>query len=302
MISLPNAFTVDVEDYFSVTGFEQTIRRRDWDGYESRVVANTRRILELLDRHNVRATFFVLGWVAQKHPELVSEIHDQGHEIGSHGYWHRLIYRQTPDEFREDLRQSRDLLSDIIGQPVVAYRAPSFSITRQSLWALEILVEEGFRYDSSVFPVRHDRYGIPGARPTIHQIDTPSGPLWEFPPSIAQFGRLHLPVGGGGYFRLCPLRWTNYCLARINRDQDRPFMFYIHPWEVDPEQPRLRAGTRLSRFRHYVNLAGTERKIDRLLDTFRFARMADLIEQMDCTEEDGPSDEGILQHGIEIET
>jgi len=276
-MDLVNAFTVDVEDYFGVTAFEKDIRRDQWDQYDSRVVANTQRILRLLDRHEVKATFYILGWVAQQHPHLVSEIHSAGHEIGSHGFWHRLIYNQTPDEFRKDLQQSRDVLTDIIGESILAYRAPSFSITRRSRWALDILVEEGFRYDSSIFPIHHDRYGIPDAKPGIHRLDTSAGPIWEFPPSVAQFGRLNLPVSGGGYFRLYPLSWTTYCLARINRRAGRPFMFYVHPWEVDPQQPHLPVGTRASQFRHRVNLASTERKLGRLLQTFRFGPLGEVI-------------------------
>lgn len=276
-----NAFTVDVEDYFGVTGFEKDISRSQWDRYDSRVVASTHRILDLLDRHGVGATFFVLGWVARRHPKLVCDIHRAGHEIGSHGYWHRLIYDQTPEEFRKDLRQSRDLLAEIISEPIVAYRAPSFSITQDSRWALEILVEEGFLYDSSVFPIYHDRYGIPDAQPRIHQLDTSAGRLWEFPPSITRLARLNIPVSGGGYFRLYPLPLTIYWLARINRCAGQPFMFYIHPWEVDPQQPRLRAGTRISRIRHYVNLAKTERRMDVLLRKFRFGRLCDVIKQVD---------------------
>lgn len=302
MTNLLNAFSVDVEDYFSVTGFERDIRRSQWGQYDSRVVANTRRILRLLDRHHVRATFFILGWVARRHPQLVSEIHGAGHEIGSHGYWHRLVYDQTPEEFRNDLQQSRHVLTDIIGERITAYRAPSFSITKQSRWALEILVEEGFLYDSSVFPIYHDRYGIPDAKPEIHQITTSAGPLWEFPPSVAKFGRLSVPVSGGGYFRLYPLPWTHYCLARINRTRQHPFLFYVHPWEVDPEQPRLRAGSRFSRFRHYVNLSKTECRIDLLLRRFRFGRLCDVIKQADLEEDQHAASALPCQESIGVET
>jgi len=278
-MNLLNAFSVDVEDYFQVSAFESHIRRDEWDRFESRVVANTHRILELLDRHNVRATFFVLGWVARRHPQLVRDIHGGGHEIGSHGYWHRLIYEQTPEEFRQDLRESRDVLAEIIGQPITAYRAPSFSITKRSLWALDILAEEGFLIDTSVFPVYHNRYGIPDFEPRIQRIETPAGPIHEFPPSVVRLARLNVPVSGGGYFRLYPLSWTLHCLARINRRLQQPFMFYVHPWEVDPGQPRLRVGSRTSRFRHCVNLAKTEHKLDVLLQKFRFGRLCDVIEQ-----------------------
>jgi polysaccharide deacetylase family protein (PEP-CTERM system associated) len=274
---LLNAFTVDVEDYYQVTAFERSIDRSDWEQHESRVVDNTRRVLDLLDRHDTKATFFVLGWIAQRRPDLVREIHRRGHEIGSHGYWHRLIYQQSPDEFRADLRLSRDALQDAVGVPILAYRAPSFSITKQSIWALQILAEEGFLMDSSVFPIHHDRYGIPGARPDVHQIDTPAGSLWEFPMSIARLGWMNLPVGGGGYFRLYPLRWTLHMLARINSAHHRSFTCYVHPWELDPGQPRLRAGSRISRVRHYVNLASTEKKLNVLLKSFRFGRLCDFL-------------------------
>ncbi|OHB67887.1 MAG: hypothetical protein A2V70_06090 [Planctomycetes bacterium RBG_13_63_9] len=274
-----NALTIDVEDYFQVSGFEKDISRDRWDHWDSRVVANTHRVLKLLDRHGVKATFFVLGWVARHYPQLVQEISSCGHEIGSHSYWHRLVYEQLPEEFRSDLQQSRDILTDTIGQRITAHRAPSFSITKRSLWALEILVEEGFLVDTSVYPTYHDRYGIPDAEPRIHRITTPAGPLWEFPPSVAKFARLSLPVSGGGYFRLYPLQLTLRLLTRINHKQRRPFMFYVHPWEFDPEQPRIQAGSRMSRARHYVNLASTESKLATLLERFRFGRLCDAIQE-----------------------
>jgi len=272
-----NAFTVDVEDYFQVSAFEKHIHRDQWDRWESRVEANTYRILQLLDRHGVKATFFVLGWVGNRYPQLVRDIHACGHEIGSHGYWHRLIYEETPEEFRADLRRSRDVLQEAIGQRVTAHRAASFSITKQSLWALEILVEEGFLVDSSVFPIRHHRYGIPGAEPRLHRLSTPAGPLWEFPPSVVRFAGLNVPVSGGGYFRLYPLAWTLYCLRRLNQAQRQPVVFYTHPWELDPEQPRIRAASWLSRFRHYVNLGTTARKLETLLRRFRFGTLGEVV-------------------------
>jgi polysaccharide deacetylase family protein (PEP-CTERM system associated) len=223
----------------------------------------------------VLATFFILGWVADRHPRLVREIQRGGHEIGSHSFWHRLIYEQTPEQFRADLRQSRDALESATGQRVTAYRAPSFSITTRSLWALDILAEEGFKVDSSVFPIYHDRYGIPQAEPRLHRLAAGGGSLWEFPPSVARFAGFNVPVGGG-YFRLYPLWWTLLCLRRIRRS-GQPSMLYIHPWEIDPEQPRLAVGTRLSRFRHYVNLASNERKLDSLLKRLRFGRLCDVI-------------------------
>ena len=276
---LLNAFSVDVEDYFHVSAFEKVVDRSRWGSYESRVVSNTHRILALLERHQVRATFFVLGWVAETYPQLVREIHDGGHEIGSHGRWHRLIYEQSPAEFRADVRESKSILENTIGAPVTAHRAASFSITRRSLWALEILAEEGFAVDTSIVPVVHDRYGIPDAIPTLHRIATAAGPLWEFPPPVLRFAGLKLPVGGGGYFRLLPLPLTLRWLARVNRDVRAPFVFYVHPWEIDPDQPRLPVRSPLARFRHYVNLASTERKLDVLLRHFRFGRICDVIPQ-----------------------
>jgi polysaccharide deacetylase family protein (PEP-CTERM system associated) len=289
MTAIINALTVDVEDYFQVSAFEKIICRKDWDRYDCRVVENTRRILELLGRHDVRATFFVLGWIAQRFPQLICEIHAAGHEIGSHGHWHRLIYQETPEEFREDLRRSRGILEDIIGESVIAYRAASFSITAQSLWALDILVEEGFQVDSSVYPVHHDRYGMPGAEPRLHRLETPAGSLWEFPPSVARLAGMNIPVGGGGYFRLYPLSWTVFCLKRINRIERQPFMFYFHPWEIDPKQPRIRTASRVSRFRHYVNLGINERKLDKLLKVFRFGRIRDVIDLRTSQEKQMPA-------------
>jgi polysaccharide deacetylase family protein (PEP-CTERM system associated) len=273
---IQNALTIDVEDYYHVSGFERNIRREDWGNYPSRVAFNTRRILTLLERHRIKATFFVLGWVADRFPELVRDIDAAGHEIGSHSYWHRLVYHLTPDEFRDDLCRSRDLLQDTIGKPVTSYRTPSFSITARSLWALDILVEEGFTVDSSVFPIRHDRYGIPAAprQPYVHK--SAQGSLWEFPASVARIARLNIPISGGGYFRLFPYRFTSSLLRRINLAQ-QPFVFYIHPWELDPEQPRLDVSTRAMRFRHYVNLHSTEAKFRRLLTQFSFGRLDEVL-------------------------
>lgn len=279
MPQILNALSVDVEDYFQVSGFERDVSRTDWDSFPSRVVANTQRLLDLLARHGARGTFFVLGWTAERYPQLVREIRRAGHELGSHSYWHRLIYELSPHEFREDLRRSRQVIEDAIGERVALHRAPSFSITKRSLWALEILAEEGFRVDSSVFPVYHDRYGIPGANPNIHSIETPAGALWEFPPSVVRMGPLHIPVSGGGYFRLYPLSLTARLLASVNSREMRPFVFYVHPWEVDPEQPRLRAGSRLSRLRHYLNLTATEGKLEGLLSRFALGPLSEVIDQ-----------------------
>jgi polysaccharide deacetylase family protein (PEP-CTERM system associated) len=275
-----NAFTVDLEDYYHVSAFEHLVDRRRWHEYESRIERSTHRLLRLLDRCAIRATFFVLGWVAERFPQLVQDIARDGHEIGSHSYWHRLIYKLSPDEFRRDLRQSRRVLEDLLGTRIDAFRAPSFSVTRQSLWALNILREEGFEYDSSVYPVHHDRYGIPGAQRFPHVIENEGGALCEFPPTTFRLGRTMIPVGGGGYFRLYPIGWTCRMLARINQDYQQPFMFYVHPWELDPDQPRMPGISRATRFRHYVNLHSTERKLERLCASFSFSTMSDVLQSV----------------------
>ncbi len=272
-----NAFTVDVEDYFHVQAFERHIDRASWPQFEGRVVGSTHRLLALLDRHAVRGTFFVLGWVAQRFADLVRQIRAAGHDVGTHSYWHRLVYEQTPDEFRRDLRDSKAVLEDILGESVSCYRAPSFSITPRSAWALEILAEEGIGCDSSIFPIRRDRYGWPGGARLPHRIDTPRGQLWEFPLSTVRLGRWNLPIAGGGYFRLYPFGMTSHGLARLNRG-GQPFVFYVHPWELDPDQPRLDVGSLLGRFRHYVNLRSTYAKLDRLLSRFRFDTLRSALE------------------------
>ena len=280
-----NALTIDVEDYFQVTAFDDLVSRRDWDHMPSRVVANTRRILRMLDRHGVRATFFVLGWVASRFPELVREIHRAGHEVGCHSFWHARVYTLSPDEFREDLRLACDVLADITGTAVTAYRAPSFSITRHSLWALDILAEEGLRYDSSIFPVYHDRYGIPDADRSPHRIATRGGELLEFPATVARLWKLNLPISGGGYFRLAPLSWSASALRQTNDELRRPFVFYIHPWEMDPNQPRV-TGAGWTKWRHYVNLATTESKFDWLLQNFRFGCLGEVLDGLFCRSAD----------------
>lgn len=264
-----NAMTVDVEDYVHVSAFARVIKVKDWDRYESRVERNTQRLLDLFDEHHVHATFFVLGWVAQRNPELVREIAARGHEVASHGLTHQLVYNQTPTVFREETRISKELLEDIVQRPVLGYRAASYSITQQSLWALDILVELGFLYDSSIFPVYHDKYGIPNARREPHRLSAPGGgTIVEWPLSTAKVFGFPLPVAGGGYFRLLPYWLTRGGLASINRYENQPFIFYLHPWEIDPDQPRINASW-LSRFRHYTNLSKCEERLRRLLGEFQ---------------------------------
>jgi polysaccharide deacetylase family protein (PEP-CTERM system associated) len=272
-----NAMTVDVEDYFHVAALAEVISRDDWSKMEFRAEASTDRLLELFDRTSVRATFFVLGWVAQKAPDLVRRIHAAGHEIACHGLTHELVYRQTPAVFREETQQSKAMLEDLIGVPVDGYRAASYSITRESLWALDILCELGFRYDSSIFPIAHDRYGIPGASTRPGKIVTPSGAsIVEFPLSTKQLFGMRVPVAGGGYFRLLPYWFTRWALASVNERDSMPFVFYLHPWEVDPEQPRFNASW-FSRFRHYNNLDVCEARLRSLLADFRFSTMRDVL-------------------------
>ncbi|QDS88357.1 Peptidoglycan deacetylase [Rosistilla ulvae] len=273
----PNILTVDVEDYFQVSGFEHRIKRSEWEALPSRVEANTDRLLQLFDDCNVRGTFFVLGWVAHRHPELLRRIAAAGHELASHGYWHQLVYNLTPQQFRDDIRDSRSAISDATGKRVDAYRAPSFSITSKSMWAFEILVEEGFTVDSSVFPIRHDRYGVPDAQHEIHHRETAAGTIVEIPPSVALLGPLKIPVGGG-YFRMFPVAMTMYAMRSIHSGQN-PSMLYLHPWEVDPEQPRIAGVGLRSRFRHYVGLRRTERRLKQVLNEFRFAPVCDVLQR-----------------------
>lgn len=278
-----NAMTIDVEDYIHVSAFSRVIPRDQWDGYQSRVENNTHRLLDLFDTYGTKATFFVLGWVAQRSPLLIREIANRGHEVASHGLTHELVFNQTPALFREETIVSKSLLEDIVQKPVLGYRAASYSITSRSLWALDILGELGFHYDSSVFPVRHDRYGIPGGhtRPYIHV--TPGGQqLTEFPLTIKEFFGYRLPVAGGGYFRLLPYAVTQWAFRSINRHEDRPFIFYLHPWEIDPEQPRIQASW-LSRFRHYNNLEKCEHRLCRLLEEFRFGTAQECLAQVSLT-------------------
>ncbi len=272
-----NAFTVDVEDYFHVTAFADAIDRGSWGQRESRVERNTRGLLDLLAERNVRATFFVLGWVAQRHPELVREIAGQGHEIASHGLTHQLIYRQSKTEFRQETRYSKQLLEDIVQRPVIGYRAATYSITPRSLWALDVLVEEGFLYDSSIFPMRHDKYGIPGAQTAPHRLVTEQGnSIAEFPISVLRINGVTLPVGGGGYFRILPYGLTKWGLETLNT-RGQEFVFYIHPWEIDPTQPRIERATSLSRFRHYSNLHKCYERLSTLLHDFSFGSLESVL-------------------------
>lgn len=277
--SVLNAFSVDVEDYFQVAALASAISRESWSTREYRVEANTDVILQLCEERKVHGTFFILGWVAEKSPQLVRRIASAGHEVACHGFSHQLIYRQTQKVFREETLRAKHFLEEVIAKPVIGYRAASFSITRESLWALDVLIDAGFEYDSSVFPIRHDRYGMPGASPEPGHVIAPSKrTLVEFPMSAAKFFGMQVPVSGGGYFRILPYWVTHAGLKQINEKAGRPFTFYLHPWEVDPEQPRVKVGA-LSRFRHYTNLNRCEARLRRVLGDFRFGTMREVLEQ-----------------------
>jgi len=272
-----NAMTIDVEDYYHVSAFDAPGKRLEWDRFESRVCASTAWVLDLLDEASVKATFFVLGWVAGRHPALVRRIAAAGHEIASHGYAHRLVYDMTPEEFRDDLRRASRAIGDACGVRVRGYRAPSFSITRRSLWAFDVLIDEGYTLDSSVFPIYRDRYGLPGAPRHAHVVTRASGQLVEVPPTTVQIGGATLPVAGGGYFRLYPYAATRLAVAGLNARDRQPAVVYLHPWELDPQQPRQH-GSVLSRFRHYVNLDRTEPRLRVLLSEFRFGTLSAAVE------------------------
>jgi polysaccharide deacetylase family protein (PEP-CTERM system associated) len=272
-----NALSIDVEEYFQVSAFESVIKTDDWEHFESRVERNTIHILDMLDSYRTKATFFVLAWVAERQPHLVREIAARGHEVGSHGYAHRRVYTQDLGQFQHETRVSKCILEDIIGLPILGYRAASYSITRDSLWALDVLKQEGFVYDSSIFPIHHDLYGIPEYPRFCHIHTTPNGHnLVEFPISTVRLGRTNIPIGGGGYFRLFPYFVTRWGLRRLNTTEKQPAVVYLHPWEIDPSQPRIQS-SRTSRFRHYLNLDKTVPRLSRLLQDFQFDSMIDVL-------------------------
>lgn len=264
-----NYLTIDVEDYFQVAAFSDIVSRRNWDSLDQRVGANIAPILQLLKEHGVRATFFVVGWIAEKHPAVVEAIMAGGHEIGCHSYWHRNIYDLSPEEFREDTLRAKAILEKLTGKKILSYRAPSYSITKTTLWALDILKDLGFTTDSSIFPIKHDIYGIPDS-PRFHYRWDPPG-IEEYPISTVTFCGMAVPVAGGGYFRLFPYWFTRFGLKRINDKEKQPFVFYLHPWEIDCEQPRFKKARLLSKFRHYNNLSKTMDRFERLLTDFKFA-------------------------------
>ena len=287
-----HCLSFDVEEHFQVSAFWSEARRRQWDTYESRVESNTRKLVDLLAQHGTKATFFVLGLVAERYPGLVRLLVGQGHEIASHGYGHELITEQTPRMFRNDVRKAKGILEDICGKRVYGYRAPSFSITKETQWAIPILTEEGYLYDSSIFPVLHDRYGMPNANPSVHLLRGEAGVMWEVPPSTATILGTRLPVAGGGYFRLFPYPILRQLLRRIEKS-GHPLVMYLHPWELDPDQPKMQ-GSSVSKFRHYMNLHKTEARLRVLLEDFCFTSIREALEpvnqacargDMECSQE-----------------
>jgi polysaccharide deacetylase family protein (PEP-CTERM system associated) len=321
-MNIVNALTVDVEEYFQVHAFSKVIPLQKWDSIESRVKENTHKLLDLLDScdgqskadnrlgEKPRATFFILGWIAERHPDLIREIQSRGHEIACHGRVHESIFKQTQDEFREDVKRAKGVLEDLTGAEVIGYRAPTYSITRETIWALEIIFDLGFRYDSSIFPINHDFYGFPKAPRLPFYIDfgevdlisqlknpkylheaqndlktnygkshdsMPRGPFVEFPLSTISFMGQNLPCSGGGYFRIFPYLFTRWGIRKINRECFSPVIFYIHPWELDPGIPIIERASRLSKFRTYVNLKTTELRFKRLLEDFSFAPLNSML-------------------------
>lgn len=269
-----NAMSIDVEDYFQVAAFAPYIDRERWNSMPCRVERNIDRILELLDRHEARATFFTLGWIAERYPAMIREIVARGHELASHGYSHARASEQTPAAFREDLSRAKALLEDTGGVAVRGYRAPSFSIGAANLWAHDVIAETGHAYSSSVYPIAHDHYGMPQAPRFAWR--APSGVV-EIPPSSLRLLGRNLPASGGGYFRLLPYPVSRWGIRRINERDGEPCIFYFHPWEIDPEQPRIRQANAKARFRHYVNLERTAGRLDRLLRDFRWGRVDEVF-------------------------
>jgi polysaccharide deacetylase family protein (PEP-CTERM system associated) len=274
-MAMRNAMSVDVEDYFQVSAFEPYVARDAWDTQPCRIERNVDRILALFEQHGVKATFFTLGWVAERFPAVIRRMIDAGHEVASHGWSHVRVTQQTPPQFKEDVLRTKKLLEDISGQAVLGYRAASYSIGESNLWALEVLAETGHRYSSSIFPIRHDLYGMPDAPRFAFRPD--GADLVEFPVTTVRLAGRNLPCGGGGWFRLVPYAGMRWALRRVNSVDGEPVIFYFHPWEIDPDQPRQEGLDRRTRFRHYLNLDRMETRLRRLLADFEWGRMDDVL-------------------------
>lgn len=274
---MTHILSVDVEDYFQVEAFAGSVTRDSWNEWPSRVVGNTQRVLDLFDEHNAKATFFFVGWVAEHFPNLVREVQSRGHELACHSYWHRAVYSLSPDEFRMDTRRAKKVIEDAAGVEVRGYRAPSWSITKSCLWALDILAEEGFSYDSSIYPIHHDLYGVPGGKRFPYTHACGNGlELREFPPATLRFAGTNFPVAGGGYLRIFPSVFTEHAFRTFEKHYGERVVVYLHPWELDPEQPRIH-GPLKSRLRHYTNLGRMQGKVAALLSRHRFQRFCDVF-------------------------
>ncbi|MBI5235101.1 MAG: DUF3473 domain-containing protein [Deltaproteobacteria bacterium] len=282
-----NALTIDVEDYYMVSAFTDVVKFEDWPNFESRVEMNTLRLLDLLARTNVKATFFVLGWVAERHPGLIKEIHKAGHELASHGYRHQLVYDQNEAEFGANVGRSKKTIEDISGEAVTGFRAASYSITKRSLWALDVLAAEGFRYDSSIFPIYHDRYGYPEFSRFPVNVGSNGARILEIPPSTIKLLGRNVPIAGGGYLRMFPLQFLEWGIKSLNKKERQSAVIYLHPWEIDPDQPRINGG-RLSVIRHNMNTHKTLARLTRLLKNFRFAPMRDVFADALSSESPNP--------------
>jgi len=275
-MSLKNAMTVDVEDYFQVSAFEPYISKNQWDYIPHRVEANTDKILDLFQVHGIKATFFTLGWVAERYPNLIQRIINGGHELACHGYEHVRVTEQSPIEFRNDVSRTKKLLEDLSGKEVKGYRAASYSIVKTNLWALDVLQEEGFKYSSSIYPVKHDLYGIPDAPRFVYE-PIENKTFKEIPISTIRFGNKNLPCGGGGFFRLYPYVVSKWAFNRVNRKEKQPGIFYFHPWEIDPDQPRQSGLNWKTQIRHYLNLQRMEKRLDQLLKDFNWDTMENVF-------------------------
>lgn len=276
-----NALTFDIEDYFQVEAFKDYIDFEDWHHYPSRVVENTQKILDILSERDVKATFFTLGWIAERFPEMITRIAEGGHEIATHGYAHHMVYKQTPEEFEQDLGKSIEVLEGISGCQVIGYRAPTYSIVEESFWAFDTLIKYNMLYDSSIFPITHDRYGVPDGERFPHQIQRANGKtILEFPLSTLRLWKWNFPIAGGGYLRLFPYWLIKFGIQRLNQHQ-KPGIIYLHPWELDPEQPRIPNLPRLTRIRHYLNLHSTATKLHNLIRDFEFAPVREVLQLTD---------------------
>jgi polysaccharide deacetylase family protein (PEP-CTERM system associated) len=272
-----NAMTVDVEDYFQVSAFEKYVAKGKWEAIPHRVERNTHKILDLFEERNIRATFFTLGWVAERYPDLIKRIVTDGHELACHGYEHIKVTDQTPEQFRNDISRAKNLLEDLSGKEIIGYRAASYSIGANNLWALNVLQEEGFRYSSSIYPIKHDLYGMPDAPRFIFEPILDQH-FKEIPITTLRFGDKNLPCGGGGFFRFYPYSLSKWAFNRINKNENESAIFYFHPWEIDPEQPRQQGLSLKTRTRHYLNLNRMENRIKRLLTDFKWDTMKNVFQ------------------------